>query len=73
MRNYDSIMNTMNERTMAELRVHLVTVNNSQLYYLTSSGQLFLTSEYEAAIQHELNWLDYDPDPEKAPDNSAEK
>ena len=63
MKNYDAIMQNMTLPVMAELRVKLVTVNNRDLYYLTSSGQLFLTSEYEAAVQHELSWLNYDPTP----------
>ena len=62
MKNYETLMNTMTPERMAELNVKLVTVNNRDLYYLTSTGQLYLTSQYEDAVRHEYNWLIHDPE-----------
>lgn len=62
MKNYDKIMNGMTPEIMAELGVKLVSVNNRDLYYMTSSGQLFYTSDYQSAVQHEFNWLMVDQD-----------
>lgn len=62
MKNYETLMNTMTPERMAELNVKLVTVNNRDLYYLTSTGQLYLTNQYEDAVRHEYNWLIQDPE-----------
>lgn len=72
MKNYDTIMNTMTVSQMAQLRVKLISVNGNELYYVTSSGQLYTMSEHNKAIQHEYNWLMYDPDPDKVPEKTIE-
>lgn len=65
MTNYEKIMNNMTIENLAYNNVKLVHLNNRELYYLTSSGQLFGMSEYEAAVNHEYNWLIYDDEPKK--------
>lgn len=62
MRNYDAIMQTMTPEKMAEMNVKLVTVNNTNLFYMTSSGQLFNTNQYNDAVVYEYNWLTNDPE-----------
>ena len=65
MKNYDRIMQDMTPERMAEVNVKLVTVNNTNLFYMTSSGQLFNTNQYEDAVRYEYRWLMTDPTPEK--------
>jgi len=65
MNNYDRIMQDMTPERMAEVNVKLVTVNNTNLFYMTSSGQLFNTNQYEDAVRYEYRWLMTDPTPEK--------
>lgn len=65
MRNYDRIMQDMTPERMAEVNVKLVTVNNTNLFYMTSSGQLFNTNQYEDAVRYEYRWLITDPNPER--------
>lgn len=55
--NYDLVMSNMTIDLMAEKNVRLVNINNNQLFWLTSVGQLFDYNSYQAAIQFELNWL----------------
>ena len=62
MTNYKAVMNQMTPEMMAEKNVRLVTVDNRQLFYLTSSGQLFTTNDYQAAVHHEYQWLMFDPE-----------
>ena len=62
MKNYDAIMQTMTPEKMAEMNVKLVTVNNTNLFYMTSSGQLFNTNQYNDAVVYEYNWLTNDPE-----------
>ena len=69
-RNYDIMMKQMTPEQLAEKNVHLVTVNNRRLYYMTSSGQLFNNTDFDAALQHEYQWLMYDPEDR---DRSAEE
>lgn len=66
MKNYDRIMQDMTPERMAEVNVKLVTVNNTNLFYMTSSGQLFNTNQYNDAVRYEYNWLMNDPNPEQA-------
>lgn len=66
MRNYDAVMKQMTPAALAEVNVKLVIVDNRRLFYMTSSGQLFNQNEYEKAVQHEYNWLMYDPSVEVA-------
>lgn len=64
MKNYDAIMQSMTPERMAEVNVKLVTVNNTNLFYMTSSGQLFNTNQYDDAVRYEYRWLMTDPTPE---------
>ena len=68
MKNFEKIMSNMTPESMAELGVKLISVNNRDLYYMTSTGQLFYTADYQSALQHELRWLMTDPDPVTNPD-----
>jgi hypothetical protein len=61
MKNFDTIMKNMTVERMAELGVKLVNVNGRDSYYMTSTGQLYTMADYESAVQHEYNWLQYDP------------
>ena len=70
MKNYDAIMQSMTPERMAETNVKLVTVNNTNLFYMTSTGQLFNTNQLEDAIRYEYNWLMNDPNPEQAAESS---
>lgn len=60
--NYKIMMEQMTPEALAEKNVHLVTVDNRRLFYMTSSGQLFNSNQFEAAVQHEYAWLMYDPE-----------
>lgn len=65
MRNYETLKNSMTVERMAEMGVRLVSLNNRELYYMTSTGQLYTMGDYNAALQHEYNWLMHDPDTTK--------
>ncbi len=41
MTNFEKIMQEMNPETMANLRVKQIIVNNSEPFYVTSTGQLY--------------------------------
>lgn len=64
MKNYDAIMQSMTPERMAEINVKLVTVNNTNLFYMTSSGQLFPTTQFDDAVRYEYRWLTADPEGE---------
>lgn len=54
---FENLMKNMTPETMAELGTKLVNVDNRQLYYLTSSGQMFAYTRYNEALNHEYRWL----------------
>ena len=54
---FERIRDNITIDAMAELGVKLISVNNKQLYYLTSSGQLFDYTRYGEALNHEYQWL----------------
>lgn len=54
---FEKLKAEMTIETMTELGVKLVSVNNQQLYYLTSSGQMFAYTRYSDALNHEYQWL----------------
>lgn len=54
---FENLMKNMTPETMAELGTKLVNVDNRQLYYLTSSGQMFAYTRYNEALNHEYQWL----------------
>lgn len=64
MNNYERMMQSMTIEQMAENNVHLITVDNRRLFYVTSSGQLFPQSQFEDAVRYEYAWLKDDPDAE---------
>ena len=75
-RNYDILMAQMTPERMAELGVKMVNVDNRRLFYMTSSGQLFTVEDYQAALQHEYNWLMYSdeqPQPEAKDEATPEE
>lgn len=63
MTNYEKVMKEMTAERLAEVNVKLVTVNSRNLFYMTSTGQLFLPEQYEAAVRYEYAWLMRDDDP----------
>lgn len=67
--NYELIMENMTPERMAELGVKLVNVDNRQLFYLTSSGQLFNVNDYQMAVNHEYMWLTYTDEVESKDSN----
>ena len=64
MTNYERMMQSMTVEQMAENNVHLITVDNRRLFYVTSSGQLFPQSQFEDAVRYEYAWLKADPEAE---------
>lgn len=72
MKNYEKIMNEMTAEKLAELSVHLVTVDNKRLFYLTSPGQLFPIDKFQDAVNFELAWLNFDPE-NNVPDTNEEQ
>ena len=64
MTNYEKIMQDMTPERLAEINVKLVTVNNTNLFYMTSSGQLFNTSQFDDAVRYEYDWLMYNDQPD---------
>ena len=57
MRVYDKVIKNMTPEMLAEITTKLVTVNNEQLFYMTSSGQLFPPDKYSEAVKYEYDWL----------------
>ena len=58
MTNFDKIKENLTADILAKLTVRLVVINNNELYYATSTGQLYpMTSEgLDAAIKHETKF-----------------
>ena len=54
------------------MSVKLITVNNSQLFWVTSSGQLFPYENRESAVRYEYNWLITDDDVKDVNDSPVE-
>lgn len=57
MTNYRRIMSQMTPEKMANANVKVVIVNNSQPFYITSSGQLFNFDDFDSAVKYEYDWL----------------
>lgn len=59
MTNYEFQLQSMDVQKFAQKNVNLILVNNSELYYLTSTGQLFpFTAEgLRTAVAYEYQWL----------------
>lgn len=56
MTNYEHIISQMTPENFASYSLKLVLVNDRP-FYMTSSGQLYYTTEYEKALRHEYNIL----------------
>lgn len=54
---YDAIMASMTPQMMANLGVKLIYVNNSELFWVTSTGQLFKFTAHKQALEAEYAWL----------------
>lgn len=57
MTNYRRILSQMTPEKMANANVKVVIVNNSQPFYITSSGQLFNFDDFDSAVKYEYDWL----------------
>lgn len=55
--NYDYIMMGMSHRNLAEMNVQMVLINLDELWWKTSTGQLFPFAYREDAVQYELEHL----------------
>lgn len=55
--NYENIVNNMTIEDLANRNVTLANINNMQLFWVTSTGQLFPYDSYQDAIAYELEWL----------------
>ena len=55
--NYENIVNNMTIEDLANRNVSLANVNNMQLFWVTSTGQLFPYNNYHDAIAYEIEWL----------------
>lgn len=54
---YDAIMKQMTPEILARTNVHLVLINGTDPFYMTSIGQLFPFDKLNEAIQFENQWL----------------
>ena len=54
---YDVVMANMTVEKLAEMGVRLIYVNNSDLFWVTSGGQLYPFNDRTHAIEAEYNWL----------------
>jgi len=73
MKNYDNLMKNMTPEIMTERNVKLISIMDTGLFYLTSSGQLFNLSNYREAVEHEYRWLITDPDVSDSVDVEVEQ
>ena len=72
MTNYEHIISQMTPENFASYSLKLVMVND-QPFYMTSSGQLYYTTDYEKALRHEYNILTtVIPDTEEKTEEKAE-
>ena len=54
---YEVCMANMTPQTLANLGVKLISVNGSDLFWVTSTGQLYAFNAHKMAIEAELAWL----------------
>jgi hypothetical protein len=54
---YDVVMANMTIDKLADMGVRLIYVNNSDLFWVTSSGQLYAFNDRTHAVEAEYNWL----------------
>ena len=58
---YEIVTASMTPQKLANLGVKLISVNNRDLFWVTSMGQLYDYKAYEQAMQDEYSWLMSDP------------
>lgn len=69
---YDQLMKNMTIDQMATLTCKMVTVNGNQIFYMSSSGQLFPPSQIERAYEFEKRLLSQEiPQEEKASEDDG--
>lgn len=54
---YDTIIANMTPEVLADLGVRLVTINSTELCWVTSAGQLYPFDAKAQAVSAELTWL----------------
>jgi hypothetical protein len=54
---YDIVMANMTPEKLADMGVRLIYVNNSELFWVTSGGQLYPFNDRAHAVEAEYNWL----------------
>ncbi len=54
---YEAIMRTMNAEQFAVMGVQMVQINGEQLFWMTSTGQLFPFNAKLKAVEAEYAWL----------------
>ena len=72
MTNFEKLVNSLTPENITEMSVKLITVNNSQLFWVTSSGQLFPYEKRDSAVRYEYNWLITDDDVKDVDDSPVE-
>lgn len=71
MTNFDKIMKNMTVENFAQISVKPVVVNGTDVFYMTSTGQLFPfnTDGLTQAVNLEYQWLNRDDDVVTNPQN----
>lgn len=54
---YDVVMANMTIDKLADMGVRLIYVNNSDIFWVTSTGQLYAFNDRAHAVEAEYNWL----------------
>lgn len=62
MTRFEKILRTMTLEELIDLNVKLITVNDHQLFWVTSSGQLFNYHDRESALSYEYAYLTQEMD-----------
>ena len=62
MTRFEKILKTMTLEELIDLNVKLITVNDHQLFWVTSSGQLFNYHDRESALSYEYAYLTQEMD-----------
>ena len=58
---YQVLMARMTPEELTTLGVKLISVNNSELFWVTSIGQLYPFNDKQSALEAEYNWLNSAP------------
>ena len=59
---YEVIMASMSPQQLANMGVKLVSVNNEELFWMTSVGQLYTFNNKQHALEAEFAWLMSEPE-----------